>query len=100
MGHMPGAVVDSIAAPKEAGHLNAVRESQVLRFLLRFLLGSAIVLVVCVVVLLGGPLLSAQTLHYAKSPNVRNGEKVYKGGCIACHGSEGRWAHPASTGVQ
>src|SRR5258708_28840969 len=33
------------------------------------------------VVLLGRPLLlSAQTLHYAKSPDVRNGEKVDLGG--------------------
>jgi len=53
--------------------------------------------------LLGRPLLlSAQTLHYAKSPDVRNGEKVYKGGCIALpRGAKGRvlpWRvrfHPA-----
>jgi mono/diheme cytochrome c family protein len=51
-----------------------------------------------VVVLLSPPLLlSAQTLHYAKSPDVKNGEKVYKGGCIACHGSQGKGAPMAST---
>jgi len=53
---------------------------------------------VLVVVVLGRPLLlSAQTLHYSKSPDVRNGQKVYKGGCIACHGSDGKGAPMAST---
>ena len=42
-------------------------------------------------------LLSAQTLHYAKKPDVKNGENVYNGGCIACHGSEGKGALMAST---
>src|ERR1700676_2247105 len=51
-----------------------------------------------VVVLLSPPLLlAAQTLHYAKTPDVRNGEKVYKGGCIACHGSKGNGAPMEST---
>ena len=39
---------------------------------------------------------SAQTLHYSKSPNVQDGEKVYKGGCIACHGADGKGAPKAS----
>src|SRR5258708_38707857 len=34
-------------------------------------------------------LLPAQTLHYTKRPDVENGKKVYNGGCIACHGSDG-----------
>ncbi len=42
-------------------------------------------------------LLSAQTLYYAKSPNVKNGEKIYKGGCIACHGSKGKGAPEENT---
>jgi cytochrome c2 len=92
------AVGERVAALKEAGHVNALRESRVRRCLLGFLTGSAGALIVWVVVLLGRPLLlSAQTLHYAKSPDVRNGEKVYKGGCIACHGSEGKGAPMAST---
>ena len=39
----------------------------------------------------------AQTLRYTKPPDVENGEKVYKGGCIACHGADGRGAPKAST---
>ena len=58
-----------------------------------FLPGSAGALIVRLVMLLSCPLLlSAQTLHYAHRPDARNGEKVYKGGCIACHGSEGKGA--------
>src|SRR6202011_4373182 len=91
-------VGERVAALKEPWHWNALRESRVRRFLLGFLTGSAGALIVWVVVLLGRPLpLSAQTLHYAKSPDVRNGEKVFKGGCIACHGSEGKGAPMAST---
>jgi cytochrome c2 len=39
----------------------------------------------------------AQRLQYKKPANVENGEKVYKGGCIACHGAEGKGAPNAST---
>jgi mono/diheme cytochrome c family protein len=39
----------------------------------------------------------AQALHYTKPPNVENGAKVYKGGCIACHGADGKGAPKAST---
>ncbi len=85
-------------APPRGGSLNAVRESRVFRFLHGSLTGSASALIVWVVVLLSPPLLlSAQTLHYTNSPDVRNGEKVYKGGCIACHGSKGKGAPTAST---
>src|SRR6202023_3403165 len=92
------AVGDRVAPLKEAWHLNAVPESPVRRFPLGFLTGSAGALVVWLVVLLGLPLLlSAQTLHYAKSPDVKNGQKVYNGGCIACHGSEGKGAPMAGT---
>src|SRR5882762_3103982 len=91
-------VGERVAALKEAGHVKAVRESRVRRFLVRFLTGSAGAVIVWVVVFLGCPLLlSAQTLHYAKSPDVKNGEKVYKGGCIACHGSQGKGAPMSST---
>src|SRR6202790_979304 len=88
----------TVAACGEAWHLNAARESRVRRFLLGFLARSVAALIVWVVVLLGRPLpLSAQTLPYANSPDARKGEKVYKGGCIACHGSEGTGAPIAST---
>jgi cytochrome c2 len=92
------AVGDRVAALKEAWRLNAVPESPVRRFPLGFLTGSAGARIVWLVVLLGLPLLvSAQTLHYAKPPNVKNGQKIYNGGCIACHGSEGKGAPMAST---
>jgi cytochrome c553 len=38
-----------------------------------------------------------QMIHYAKRPSVADGEVVYKGGCIACHGAEGKGADEAST---
>src|SRR5258707_1641094 len=92
------AVGDRVAALKQAWHLNVVPKSPVRRFSLRFLKGSAGALIVWLVVLPGCPLLlSAQTLHYAKSPDVKNGKKVYDGGCIACHGSEGNGAPMANT---
>src|ERR1700730_6777464 len=91
-------VGNRVAALKEPWHLNAIGESRVLRFLFGFQTGWAGALIVWVVVLLGRPLLvSAQTLPYAKSPDARKGEKVYKGGCIACHGSEGTGAPMAGT---
>ena len=88
---------DRLVALKEAWHLNAVHESPVRRFILGFL-GSAGLLAVCLVMILGRPLLlSAQTLRYTKRPDIRNGEKVYKGGCIACHGGDGKGAPQSST---
>jgi mono/diheme cytochrome c family protein len=55
--------------------------------------------IICVVAILSvaSLYLSAQRLHYAKRPDAENGAKVYKGGCIACHGSDGRGAPMAST---
>ncbi|HEY1581390.1 MAG TPA: c-type cytochrome [Terracidiphilus sp.] len=62
-------------------------------------LGWALVWMMGVILLLGMGSLhqSAQRLPYKKRPNVENGEKVYKGGCIACHGPEGKGAPKAST---
>src|SRR5258708_1233703 len=98
MSYEATAVGDRVAALKQAWHLNVFPKSLVRRFPLRFLTGSAGALVVWLVVLPGCPLLlSAQTLHYAKSPDAKNGKKVYDGGCIACHGSEGNGAPMAST---
>src|ERR1700724_3617902 len=91
-------VGDRVAALKEPWHLKVISESRALRFPLGFLTGSAGALIVCVGVFFCRPLLlSAQTLHYATSPDVRNGERVYQGGCIACHGSEGKGAPVANT---
>ena len=69
------------------------------RLLAQLLTGSVRALLVCVVVLLGGGALhlSAQTIHYAKPPNAKNGELVYKAGCIACHGNTGSGAPQTST---
>jgi mono/diheme cytochrome c family protein len=92
------AVGDRVAALKEAWHLNAVPKSPVRRFPLGLLTGSAGARLVWLVALFGLPLLlSAQTIHYAKPPNVKNGQKIYNGGCIACHGSEGKGAPMANT---
>ena len=43
------------------------------------------------------PLFAQQMVHYTTRPNVAKGEVVYKGGCVACHGADGRGADPAST---
>jgi hypothetical protein len=40
---------------------------------------------------------SAQTIHYTRRPDAKRGEVVYKGGCIACHGSDGRGAPETNT---
>jgi mono/diheme cytochrome c family protein len=36
-------------------------------------------------------------VHYATRPDAHRGEIVYKQGCIACHGAEGKGADPAAT---
>jgi len=41
--------------------------------------------------------LSAQTIKYTRRPDPRAGEAIYKGGCIACHGADGKGAAPTST---
>src|ERR1700733_11189360 len=46
---------------------------------------------------MGAIFLPAQTLHYAKKPNAEAGAKVYKAGCIACHGAGGKGAPESST---
>lgn len=38
---------------------------------------------------LSAVLLLAQTLRYPRPPNPQNGERLYKTGCIACHGADG-----------
>jgi hypothetical protein len=63
------------------------------------LTNSLLALVVCILAFLfvGAMHLSAQTIHYTKRPDPKNGERIYKGGCIACHGSEGKGAAESST---
>jgi mono/diheme cytochrome c family protein len=41
--------------------------------------------------------LFAQTLKYDHPPDPKNGERIYRGGCIVCHGSTGQGAPPTST---
>lgn len=45
----------------------------------------------------GGHVAVGQTMHYSKRPDAKNGEKLYKNGCIACHGSDGAGAAMTST---
>jgi hypothetical protein len=52
--------------------------------------GTAIRVVLCFLAF-GGVLLS-QTLKYTKPPNPKDGEKIYKSGCITCHGADGAGA--------
>jgi mono/diheme cytochrome c family protein len=40
---------------------------------------------------------SAQAIRHAHPPDAKNGESLYKSGCIACHGPEGKGASPALT---
>jgi mono/diheme cytochrome c family protein len=41
--------------------------------------------------------LFAQTLVYTRKPDAKAGKAVYEGGCIACHGADGKGAPEAST---
>lgn len=50
-----------------------------------------------VLLVFAAPALHGQTLHYAKPPDAKNGERIYKGGCIACHGENGKGAPESST---
>jgi hypothetical protein len=50
-----------------------------------------------VLVAMGTQHVLGQTLHYAKPPNVKDGEAVYNAGCIACHGSTGKGAPQSHT---
>ena len=55
-------------------------------------------LMVFLFVLLAQPSIpSAQTIHYVHRPDPEKGEVVYKGGCIACHGADGKGAPMADT---
>src|SRR5260370_34200100 len=93
------AVGERVVPLKEAWRLSGVHESRLRRFFLGALTGSAGALIVWLVVLLWRPLLVfAQTLPYATSPEGWNGGRVYKGGWLASHGGDGKWAPTARTG--
>lgn len=40
---------------------------------------------------------NAQTIHYTRPPDAKSGKRIYNGGCIACHGSDGKGAPQSST---
>ena len=65
----------------------------------RFLALGAPALLACAFLILfaGGAQLHSQTIKYEKPPNAKNGERIYKSGCIACHGSDGTGAAETST---
>ncbi len=84
-------------AAKDLMHSAAISQSRVPKFVPKFLAAPVCVLIACLFFILGQPLSSAQGLHYTKPPDASNGKKVYKGGCIACHGSEGKGAPPERT---
>jgi mono/diheme cytochrome c family protein len=89
---------ERISERRQAWHFAGVGKSCADRLRIVFLTGSASLLILWVAVIIVRPLhLSAQTLHYAKTPDVIHGGTVYKGGCIACHGSEGQGALKAKT---
>lgn len=47
--------------------------------------------------ILGATAAIAQTLRYPKPPDAKNGERIYRNGCIACHGATGNGAPMTST---
>ncbi|GAC1432059.1 MAG: hypothetical protein NVS1B11_02840 [Terriglobales bacterium] len=44
--------------------------------------------------------LLAQTLQYSQPPNPKNGEFIFKGGCIACHGGDGKGTPKTMAGFE
>src|SRR5207302_5716119 len=58
---------------------------------------SALLVVGIALVATGGLHLLTQTIHYAKLANPKNGEAIYRAGCIACHGSMGKGAPESAT---
>lgn len=77
--------------------MNAARTPPRRRTPWALLAGVMPALIVCLVLLAHPSVPSAQTLHYANRPDPEKGEVVYKGGCIACHGADGKGAPMADT---
>ena len=46
------------------------------------------------------PALIAQALPHQKAPNPSNGERIYKSGCIACHGDDGKGTPKTMAGFE
>src|SRR5450432_464592 len=59
--------------------------------------GRAFFFHVVAVIALGWSPLHSQTIRYAMPLDAKAGESIYKGGCIACHGAEGKGAPETST---
>jgi mono/diheme cytochrome c family protein len=57
----------------------------------------ALLALAAVLLLLSTSVLHSQTIRYAQPPDAKNGERIYKGGCIACHGADGKGAPETST---
>lgn len=57
----------------------------------------AVVVVLLVLAPVATITLLSQGLRYATPPNAKNGEQIYKSGCIACHGANGSGAPEKST---
>ena len=61
----------------------------------RYRIGATVAFILCIIALTGAS--AAQTIHYTKRPDPKNGKLIYNGGCIACHGSEGKGAPQSMT---
>ncbi len=53
--------------------------------------------ILCLLALIAATRTHAQTIHYSHRPDPKNGKLIYNGGCIACHGSEGKGAPQSLT---
>ncbi|MEO6816705.1 MAG: c-type cytochrome [Edaphobacter sp.] len=82
---------------QEIQTLHDARTSPRRKALWALLSGIAPALIVGLVLLGHSSVPSAQTIHYAHRPDPHKGEVVYKGGCIACHGADGKGAPMADT---
>jgi Cytochrome C oxidase, cbb3-type, subunit III len=66
----------------------------------RLFLSLASLVCICVSLCVSTLILRSQTLHYPKPPDPKNGERIYKTGCNACHGDLGKGALQTSTEFQ
>jgi mono/diheme cytochrome c family protein len=63
----------------------------------RLLVSFASLVCICLSLCVSTLILRSQTLHYQKPFDSKNGERIYKSGCIACHGDLGKGAPQTST---